>query len=404
MASRAAAALENARLYRDIQERDLRKNEFLAMLAHELRNPLAPIRNAVLILQQIPGKDSDVQWAGDVIDRQVKQMVRLVDDLLDVLRITRGKVQLKTEPFDVAAAVSIAVETSRPLIDERRHDLMCDFAAAAVMGDGGPGPLAQILANLLNNAAKYTPEGGRITLATSAKARTPSSASATRASALPRKCCPAFSIYSHRWTAHSIGLEGGLGIGLTLVHQLVEMHRGTVQAFSEGHGRGSEFVVRMPAVVAPGAGEEPAANSKPSPARQTDGLRVLVVDDNRDSARSLALLLETQGHQVQTAYDGLAGIEAVDAFEPDAVVLDIGLPGLNGYEVARRIRARLDGKPLMLVALTGYGHEDSRLQAQAAGFDLHLVKPVELQVLQQLLTDRFKTPPTGYSRLLTSNF
>ena len=269
LASRAAAALENARLYRDIQERDLRKNEFLAMLAHELRNPLAPIRNAVLILQQIPGKDSGVKWASDVIDRQVKQMARLVDDLLDVSRITRGKVQLKTERLDVAAVVSSAVETSRPLIDERRHDLSVILPPAPLWVTADPARLAQVLANLLNNAAKYTPEGGRITLAVErdgedAVFRIRDTGVGIAAEMLPR----VFDLFTQ--VDRSLDrAEGGLGIGLTLVHRLVEMHGGTVQASATATVTAASLscVCRPCCAV---RGEAPPLNSKHSPA-QSDG-------------------------------------------------------------------------------------------------------------------------------------
>ena len=402
LASRAAAALENARLYRDIQERDLRKNEFLAMLAHELRNPLAPIRNAVQILGQAKEQDSGTKWASDVIDRQVKQMVRLVDDLLDVSRITRGKVKLKTEPVDVAAAVASAVETSRPLIDERRHDLAVTLPASPLWVAADPARLAQILANLLNNAAKYTPEGGRITFMTeregdAAVFRVRDTGVGIAAEMLPR----VFDLFTQ--IDRSLDrAEGGLGIGLTLVHRLVEMHGGTVHVCSDGLGRGSEFVVRLPAVAAPSVSEEPTRNGKHSAPLEAGGLRILVVDDNRDSAHSLALLLEIQGHQVRTAYDGLAALDMVEEFDPEAVVLDIGLPRLNGYDAARRIRARPQSKPLLLVALTGYGHEDNRVQAQAAGFDHHLVKPVDLEILQQLFASHLQALLAGRPQLLAS--
>jgi signal transduction histidine kinase len=395
LASRAASALENARLYRDIQEQDHRKNEFLAMLAHELRNPLAPIRNAVQLLRQGNEDETGTKWAKDVIDRQVKQMVRLVDDLLDVSRITRGKVQLKTEPIDVETAVSSAVETSRPLIDERRHELAVFLPPSPLWVSADPARLAQILANLLNNAAKYTPEGGRLTFlierdGDTAVFRVRDSGVGIAPDMLPR----VFDLFTQ--IDRSLDrAEGGLGIGLTLVHRLVEMHGGTVRAFSDGLGRGSEFEVRLPAVQAPAA-SEPSLNGTHSTIKDGGGLRILVVDDNRDSAHSLAFLLEAQGHVVRTAYDGLAALEAVEDFDPDAVVLDIGLPRLNGYEAARRMRARPRAKRLLLVALTGYGHEENRVQAQAAGFDHHLVKPVDLDVLGRL----FVCPPLPLASLI----
>jgi signal transduction histidine kinase/DNA-binding response OmpR family regulator len=384
LAGRAAAALENARLYRDIQDQDHRKTEFLAMLAHELRNPLAPIRNAVHILRNATGADAGRKWANDVIDRQVAQMARLVDDLLDVSRITRGKVALKTELIDAATAVGAAVETSRPLIDERRHELAVALPPQPVWVAADPARLAQVLGNILNNAAKYTKEGGRIAFTVeregdAAVFRIRDSGVGIAPEMLPR----VFDLFTQIDCSLDRS-DGGLGIGLTLVHRLVEMHGGTVQAFSDGPGRGSEFVVRLPAVPAPPV-HEPSQNGRCSAPREASGLRVLVVDDNRDSAASLAFLLEDQGHQVRTANDGLAALEVVEDFDPEAVVLDIGLPRLNGYETARRMRAQPRPKPLLLVALTGYGHEENRIQAQAAGFDHHLVKPVDLEVLQQLL-------------------
>ncbi len=402
LASRAASALENARLYRDIQEQDHRKNEFLAMLAHELRNPLAPIRNAVQLLRQGNEDNAGIQWGYDVIDRQVQQMVRLVDDLLDVSRITRGKVQLKTEPIDVTAAVSTAIETSRPLIDERQHELSVTLPPFPLWVAADSARLAQILANLLNNAAKYTPEGGRIDFTmereeNAAVFRIRDTGIGIAAEMLPR----VFDLFT-QIDCSLDRAEGGLGIGLTLVHRLVEMHGGTVQAFSDGLGRGSEFVVRLPAVPTPGILEAPL-NGKHSAPTEAGGLCILVVDDNRDSAHSLGFLLESHGHMVRMAYDGLAALEALNDFDADAIVLDIGLPRLDGYEAARRIRARPRLKPLLLIALTGYGHEENRLQAEAAGFDHHLVKPVDLDVLQQLFAAHQQAHLTRRPRLLASS-
>ena len=391
LAARGAAALENARLYHDLHEQDHRKTEFLAMLAHELRNPLAPIRNAVQLLRQPAGDAPGKQWAGDVIERQVQQMVRLVDDLLDVSRITRGKVTLRTEPLDAAAVATAAVETSRPLIDARGHELTVALPPEPLWVTADPARLAQVLANLLNNAAKYTEKGGRIELLVErdgdeAVFRVRDTGVGIAAEMLP--CV--FDLFTQidRSLDRS---EGGLGIGLTLVRRLVELHGGTVQAFSAGPGRGSEFVVRLPALATAPAGAEVdlslPCNGAHKAAPEGGGPRVLVVDDNRDSARSLALLLEQVGCEVRTAYDGEAALEAAEAFDPDAVLLDIGLPRLNGFEAARRLRARQQRRPLLLIAVTGYGHEEYRQQAQAAGFDHHFVKPVELEALQQVLSD-----------------
>jgi len=394
LACRAAAALENARLYHDLEEQDRRKSEFLAMLAHELRNPLAPIRNAVQILRRAVTEEAGREWAQDVIDRQVGQMVRLVDDLLDVSRITRGKVKLKPEPIDVSRAAAVALETSRPLIDARRHELTVTLPPEPLWATADAARLAQVLANLLNNAAKYTEEGGRIGLTVAREGneavfRVRDTGVGIPADMLPR----VFELFTQvdRSLDRS---EGGLGIGLTLAHRLVEMHGGTVQAFSDGPGRGSEFVVRLAALPRAPAHENPQIEVL-NGLKEVGGLRILVVDDNRDSANSLAMLLEDQGHTVRTAHDGEAALTAADAFGPDAVVLDIGLPRLDGYEVARRLRAARPDTggaipPLLLIALTGYGHEENRLQAKAAGFDHHFVKPVDLDVLQDLFAARVR--------------
>ena len=383
LAGRAAAALENARLYHDLEEQDRRKSEFLAMLAHELRNPLAPIRNAVQILRRGVTEEAGREWAQDVIDRQVGQMVRLVDDLLDVSRITRGKVKLKPEAIDVSRVAAVAVETSRPLIDARSHELTVTLPPEPLWATADAARLAQVLANLLNNAAKYTEEGGRIVLTVAREGdevvfRVRDTGVGIPADMLPR----VFELFTQvdRSLDRS---EGGLGIGLTLAHRLVEMHGGALQAFSDGPGRGSEFVVRLAALPCAPAGENPQNGVHNEP-KEAGGLRILVVDDNRDSASSLAMLLEDQGHTIRTAHDGEAALTAADAFGPDAVVLDIGLPRLDGYEVARRLRAAPRSEPLLLIALTGYGHEENRLQAKAAGFDHHFTKPVDLDVLQDL--------------------
>ncbi|HVS36775.1 MAG TPA: ATP-binding protein, partial [Gemmataceae bacterium] len=409
---RAAVALENARLYRDIQEQDHRKTEFLAMLAHELRNPLAPIRNAVQILRRLNGEERAQRWANEVIDRQVGQLVRLVDDLLDVSRITRGKVTLRTEPVDAADAVAVAVETCRPLIDDRRHELSVALPPEPVWVSADPARLAQVLANLLNNAAKYTDSGGRIALTVEREGgeaifRVRDNGVGIVAEMLSR----VFDLFTQ--VERSLDRsEGGLGIGLTLVQRLVEMHGGTVHASSDGPGCGSEFVVRLPTIAAPArpspvyplvaeAGEGSTNGHHATPA--AGALRILVVDDNRDAANTLGQLLEENGHTVRVAYDGLAALEAEEAFDPDAVVLDIGLPRLDGYEAARRMRARARRRPLLLVALTGYGQEENRLQAQTAGFDHHIVKPVDPDRLLQLFTTHLQNQPTKPMHRLVSS-
>jgi signal transduction histidine kinase len=380
LAGRAAVALDNARLYRDIQENDRRKSEFLAMLGHELRNPLAPIRNAVEYLRRQGLNDPDLCTARDTIDRQVKLMVRLVDDLLDVARITRGQIQLRTEPVDMAQVAVQAVETSRPLIDARRHALTVDLADEPAWVEGDPTRLAQVIANLLNNAAKYTEPGGRITLRVERQG--PSVVTKvfdTGVGLPPEMLASVFDLFTQ--VERSLDRsQGGLGIGLTLVRRLVELHRGEVSASSEGPGRGSEFTVRLPACAQPAA----PAGSCLTP-RTTTARRILVVDDNVDAADSLGRLLQLLGHEISLAHDGPAALRAFAASVPEVVFLDIGLPGLDGYEVARRLRRTPVGAHTLLVALTGYGQHEDRALAQAAGFDHHMVKPVDPTLIENLL-------------------
>jgi PAS domain S-box-containing protein len=368
-----------------LREADRRKDEFLAMLAHELRNPLAPIASSVQVLNLLGPRDARLQYARDTIDRQVRHLARLVDDLLDVSRLSTGKVKLRKERVELAAVLARAVETSRPLIDARRHELTVTVPEGPVWVDADATRLAQVVSNLLNNAAKYTEEGGRIALAVGweggeAVLRVRDSGVGIPADMLAR----VFDLF----TQVDRGLDraqGGLGIGLTLVKSLAEMHGGRVSAHSDGPGRGSEFVVRLPlAGCAPAVaglgrdGPHPAA-PKPPPRR------VLVVDDNVDAAESMALLLRAVGHEVRTAYDGLVALREAEALRPEVVLLDIGLPRLDGYEVARRLRQQEGGQEALVIALTGYGQEEDRRRAAAAGFDVHLVKPPDPGAVQQLV-------------------
>jgi signal transduction histidine kinase len=372
-------------LYKEVKEADQRKDEFLAMLAHELRNPLAPIRNALHIIT-MRGRErrQDVLQAWEIVVRQVEHMSRLVDDLLDVSRITRGKINLQREPLDVATIVARAVEGSQPQIDARRHTLEVALPADAGRVEGDPIRLAQVLWNLLNNAAKYTPEGGRIVVTAEKGQGEIAIRVRDTGMGIPAEVLPTvFDLFAQGERTLDRA-EGGLGIGLTLVRQLTEMHDGTVEAFSEGPGRGSEFVVRLPLlpedVAEPDQGTCAVEPSAPSAPR-----RILVVDDNRDSAESLATLLRLIGNEVRTAHDGRQALEVAAEYRPDMVLLDIGLPVLNGYEVARRLRTEPGyGRP-MLVALTGYGSEEDRHRSQSSGFDHHMVKPVDFGALQTLL-------------------
>jgi signal transduction histidine kinase/DNA-binding response OmpR family regulator len=384
LANRAAVALDNARLYRELQDADRQKNEFLAMLAHELRNPLAPIRNAVQVLQAENSTARQQQWSKEVIARQVDQMVRMVDDLLDVSRITRGKIALRTSPVDVASVVADAVETSRPLIDSRHHELIVSIPPEPLPAEGDATRLAQVVANLLNNAAKYTDEGGRIWLSVERDAeeivvRVRDTGQGVPPEMLSRIFEPFTQV--DRSIDRS---QGGLGIGLTLARRLIELHGGRISAHSSGPGSGSEFIVRLPALASPVQTPQPANGWHRESDRSPTTLRTLIIDDNVDGAESLAVLLQALGLDVRTAYDGPTGLAAAANFKPDAVLLDIGLPRMDGYEVARQFRLGTEGDRLLLIALSGYGQEDDRRRSEQAGFDHHLVKPVSPDALLDL--------------------
>ena len=380
--TRAATAIDNALLFRKIQDEDQRKNEFLAMLAHELRNPLAPISNAVHIIRVSADEPAKIAWARDVIARQLKQLVRLVDDLLDVSRITRGKIELKIDVVDVQQVVEAAIETSKPNIDGHRHTLSIQLPAETLHLRGDFARVSQILSNLINNAAKYTPRGGRISL--SAARDDDAVVFRIRDSGVgipPEYLVTIFEPFTQvdRSLARS---NGGLGIGLTLVRRLVEMQGGTVVARSEGRNRGSEFTVRLPlAALVPADADVSTSLEPPSPA----GLRVLVVDDNRDVADSTASVMRMNGCDVHVAYDGKAAIESVQRLKPDAVLLDIGLPTFDGYLVAEHIRAQPDNDGTMIVAVSGYGQEQDRARSKSVGFDYHVVKPIDPAALASLI-------------------
>ncbi len=391
LAGRAAIALDNARLYRNIQEADRHKNEFLSMLAHELRNPLAPIRNAVQILRMRGSKEAEMSLLHEMIDRQVHQLTRIVDDLLDLSRITRGKIHLKMECVDVAGVLARAVETSRPLIDARKHKLTIVLPPEPLHIRGDPIRLAQALSNLLNNAAKYTEEGGRIDLSVEREDDTVILRVRDNGIGIPADMLSSIFEMFKQVDRSLDRAQGGLGIGLTLVHKLVELHGGRVEAFSDGPNRGSEFVMSLPiwlaeesTLVPNGAAVTSVAAAGVSPVVPSRR-RVLIVDDNTDSAHSLSMLIEMVGHEVRLCYDGQSALAESERFLPDVVLLDIGLPGLDGLEVARRLRAmNLSPQPL-LIALTGYGQADDVRRSHEAGFDHHLVKPADPQALTALL-------------------
>lgn len=381
---RAAVALDNCLLYASIQEADRRKNEFLAMLAHELRNPLAPVRNAVHVLRSRGGSD----WPLEVIDRQSTQLVRLVDDLLDVSRVTQGRIVLKLEPVDVAGVVAMAVETSRPLIDRNAHDLSVSLPAHAVYVHGDRSRIAQILANLVNNAAKYTEPGGRVALAVEEVGEEVVFTVRDSGVGIPENMLASiFELFvqADRSLDRS---QGGLGIGLTIVHRLVTMLGGSVHAASDGPGKGSAFSVRLP------RGAYCAVPESAPATRRALAKRILVVDDYLDAAESMAAVLQAERHEVRIARDGLTAIEAARAFRPSAVLLDIGLPGMTGYEVARALRAMPETRDSLLIAVTGYGQAEDQALSREAGFNFHLVKPVDPEALRAILDSAAAAVPT----------
>jgi PAS domain S-box-containing protein len=379
---------------------DRRKDEFLALLAHELRNPLAAIRNGVAVMRMVHLTDPLLLELREMLERQVDHLRRMVDDLLDVSRIARGKVKLQKQPVELARVIGAAVETCRPLIDARRQELAIALPSEPLWMFADPTRLAQIFANLVNNAAKYTEQGGRIWLSAKAIGRGPQSPCEVEvfvrdtgigisAEMLPH----VFDMFSQadRSRGHS---DGGLGIGLMVVRNLVEMHAGTVHASSEGPGKGSEFVVRIPLLARHDDREETKSPvDENGLAGAAPGCNILVVDDNRDALYSLVKLLQLQGHTVCEAQNGPDALEAAQERRPDVVLLDIGLPGMDGLEVARRIRNDLGFKDTLLVAMSGYGQEDDRCRSLEAGCNAHLVKPVDLRVLTTMLAERVAGAP-----------
>lgn len=371
---------EQARQSEELRDADRRKDEFLAMLAHELRNPLAPIRNGLEILRMADRDRAVVRRTHGMMCRQVDHMSRLVDDLLDVSRITRGKVELRREVVDLNAVLARAAEAARPLIDARRHRLVVTQPGRPVMVSADPTRLAQVVGNLLTNAAKYSDEGGRIELILEedgeAIVRVRDTGLGIPADMLPR----VFDMFTQVGRTLDRA-DGGLGIGLTLVKSLVELHGGSVAAASAGLGKGSEFTVRLPK---PARAEE-SSRAGPSTAPQVTPRRVLIVDDNPDAGDSLATLLEMSGHEVHVARSGPQGLEAAARLLPEVAVLDLGLPGMSGFELAERLRAESFGKNLLMVALTGYGREDDRRRTREVGFDHHLTKPADLIALAAII-------------------
>jgi PAS domain S-box-containing protein len=366
-----------------LREADRRKDEFLAMLAHELRGPLAPLRNMLEVMKRAEGKSDLLRQARDMMERQLAQLVRLVDDLIDVSRISRNKIELRKERVELASVLHQSVEACRPLAECANHQVSVAVPPEPVYLHADPVRLVQVFSNLLNNSCKYTEPGGEIRLTAGRHdGDAVVTVKDTGVGIPPDKLGSVFEMFTQvdRTSERS---QGGLGIGLTLVKRLVELHDGTVTAHSEGPGKGSEFVVRLPVLPeqpkrdAPRPAADPAAPSR----------RILVVDDNPDTASSLAMLLRMTGNETHTAHDGLDAVEAVEKFRPDVVLLDIGLPKLNGLDACRRIRERPWGKNVVIVAVTGWGQDDDRRKSREAGFDGHLVKPVDYDALRKLLAE-----------------
>jgi signal transduction histidine kinase len=378
---------ERRRAEQALLEADRRKDDFLAILAHELRNPLAPIRTAVAILQRSGSVDPTLARMRDVIERQAMHMTRLIDDLLDVARITQGKINLRLEPTDVAAAARRAVELNMPAIEARRHGVVIS-GGEPLLVQADPLRLTQVIGNLLNNAAKYTPEGGRIELELGTDGHFVTVAVRDNGIGIESEyLAHVFELFGQVRNPRPHGHDG-LGIGLALVQRIVEMHGGRVEAHSAGEGRGSEFVVRLPLLQpAAGTGDAPAPVAPPRIA----GRRILVVDDSADCRDSLTTMLELDGNDVRTAVNGAVALEIAAGFLPDIVLLDIRMPVMDGYEAARRLRAEPYGKRAILVALTGWGQPEHRERSGSAGFDAHLTKPLEYEALCKLvyaLSDR----------------
>ncbi len=379
--ARRAEFVERERQAQALRDADRQKDEFLAMLAHELRNPLAAVNNAVTVLKHSPDDESR-NWAGDVVERQVQQLVHLIDDLLDVSRITSGKIRLRKEFVDAGSVLDQALESARPLIDARRQTLTVSVDRGRLPLHVDATRVGQIAVNLLTNAAKYTDSGGHIQL--SARREGDQVVISVRDDGMgipPEKLPEMFRLFAQgdRSLARS---EGGLGIGLTIVKKLAEMHGGRVEARSEGPGKGSEFIVELP--LAPAQGEV-AAEARPGPRRPGKAARILIVDDNVDTALGMARLLKNLGHEVHAAHDGPSAIELARGFRPEFVLLDIGLPGMDGHRVASALREQDIHKQTVIIAVTGYGQEEDRRRSHAAGCDYHLVKPVDFDQLIRLI-------------------
>jgi signal transduction histidine kinase len=376
-----------------LQEADRRKDEFLAMLAHELRNPLAPIRTAVQLLRLKELAQAQRDRARDVIERQVEHLVSLIDDLLDVSRITRGMITLQREPVFVGAIVARAVETARPIIDAHQHELTVELPDELITVDGDKTRLVQVLSNILHNASKFTDPGGRIHLKVARECSQVAITVSDTGIGISQDLIPRIFELFTQVHSRSERAQGGLGIGLALVRRLTEMHGGTVTARSEGPGRGAEFTVRLPALATETIPASSEYVDESTMVAAIEPRRILVADDNRDAAESLSLQLTFAGHDVRTVHDGVEALSVAKIFKPHIVLLDLGMPKMDGYETARRMRRRHWGKGATLIALTGWGQQEDRLRTTEAGFDVHLVKPVaESDLFRALASASRRTP------------
>jgi PAS domain S-box-containing protein len=383
----AELALDAKRMAQQaLQLADRRKDEFLATLAHELRNPLAPMRTVIELLRLKDFTDPQVLWSRDVLERQVEHITHLVDDLLEVSRVTEGKLELRKERVELAVSMRQALENSRALIDACSLSLQVSLPDHPILLHADPIRLAQIVQNLLNNAAKYTPAGGTIWVNVAREGEQAVISIRDSGIGIASEHLPSiFEKFSQLAPALERS-QGGLGIGLSLVRALTELHGGTVSAQSAGVGRGSEFVVRLPMLREQAPAPGPAVRGQL--VRHGARLRILIVDDNEDAALSLAMLLELEGHLTRSALDGRTGLLLDEEFHADVVILDIGLPELNGYEIARLVRSKPDGSAKLLIALTGWGQAQDKRNAEAAGFDCHFTKPVDVERLMAVLDQR----------------
>jgi PAS domain S-box-containing protein len=397
ISAQAGIAMDNARLYEAaqneirrreqaeaaLQETDRRKDEFLATLAHELRNPLAPIRQAALISKTPAATEAQKRWSHDVIERQVHHMALLLDDLLDISRVTRGTLELRTEMTELAAVIEAAVETARPSIDSKRHVLSIEIPDQPLQLAADPLRLAQVISNLLTNAAKYTDPEGRIRLRVEQQPGAIMISVTDNGIGIPADALErVFAMFSQVKSAQDRS-DGGLGIGLALAKGLIDLHGGTIEARSAGIGRGSEFIVRLPTLVLNQSEPSPTLDS--SQAVPLRGRRLLIADDNEDAAESLAALLRMDGHEVTVVSNGLEALSAITAMQPEVALLDIGMPHLSGYEVARQLRQGPLGQNITLIAITGWGQDRDKARAVEAGFNHHFTKPIEPDALLDLL-------------------